>query len=308
MKNMPLQKTFQQIKDLRIQGATAVARAVVLELKNEGLKSPERNFSRWQKHMQKSADYLLSARPTEPMAQNFARFLLLSVKQADELAEARVILRNQAASILSLIETDLKKIEEVGEEIIKNGDHILTHCHSSTVEHILVNAKKHGKKFKVFNTETRPLLQGHITARNLLKNKLDVTMVTDDAAAFLISPYSGRDLMMNKILLGADVISSNGAAVNKIGSLAIALAARDCGVPLYVVVHLFKVDDDGKVEIEKRPAREIWPQAPKGLKILNFVFDIIPPSLITGFITEFGILKPKEVKKVVEKNYPWLNK
>jgi len=86
----------------------------------------------------------------------------------------------------------------------------------------------------------------------------------------------------------------------------ILLSAAEEKVPLYIVAHLLKTDDDGKIEIERRPAKEIWAKAPSGLEIVNFAFDVMPAKYITGFITEFGILKPQKIHKVIKKNYPWL--
>ncbi|MFA5076658.1 MAG: translation initiation factor eIF-2B subunit [Patescibacteria group bacterium] len=303
---MSLRKTYQQIKNLKIQGATAVAVAVIKELRAEGLKPTAGDYFEWWQNLFKASSFLLTSRPTEPMAQNLSRLLLATLQQANEVKSGQRLLRQSADDILNLIKLGQENIIRSGQKLIKNGDYIFTHCHSSTVERILVDAQKDGKKIKVFNTETRPLFQGRITAKNLLKQGIDVTMVADSAAGFLIAEESGKDILMDKVLIGADVVISNGAAINKIGSFNIALAAAANNVPVYIVAHLLKTDDDGIVYIEKRADREIWPSAPKKLKILNFAFDLVPAHYITGLVTEFGILTPAEVKKVVKQNYPWL--
>ncbi|MFA5358470.1 MAG: S-methyl-5-thioribose-1-phosphate isomerase [Patescibacteria group bacterium] len=303
---MALEKTYQQIKDLKIQGATAIARSIIFELKKEGLACPEKGYSRWLSALKDNASFLLSVRPTEPMAQNLSRLLIANIQGLTTVDAGKKALTEIAKEVLQFIDLGQDNIIQYGQQVVKDGDHIMTHCHSSTVEHILVNAKKIGKKIKVFNTETRPLYQGRITAKNLLQNKIDVTMVTDSAAAFLITSHSGKDVVIDKVLIGADVIFSHGSAVNKIGSFNIALAAVEQKIPLYIVAHLLKTDDDGRIEIERRSAKEVWSQAPKGLEIVNFAFDLIPAKFITGFITEFGVIKPKNIRKMVKKKYPWL--
>jgi ribose 1,5-bisphosphate isomerase len=303
---MSLIKTYQGIKSLKIQGATAVAEAIISELRHQGLKSRSKSYRSWYAEMHWAASYLLSARPTEPMAQNLSRLLLVTLQSVNEVEAGQNLLKKIANDILDFIHLGQENIVRYGQGLIKSGDRIFTHCHSATVEKILVASHNSGKKIRIFNTETRPLYQGHITAQNLVKHKIKVTMVADSAAGFLITSYSGKEILVDKILLGADVIFSHGVAVNKIGSFNIALAAAEEKVPLYIVAHLLKTDDDGKIEIERRPAKEIWAKAPSGLEIVNFAFDVMPAKYITGFITEFGILKPQKIHKVIKKNYPWL--
>ncbi|MFA6534588.1 MAG: translation initiation factor eIF-2B [Patescibacteria group bacterium] len=301
-----LDQTFARLESLQIQGATAVARAIVLALKDRGLKSELKSRGSWQAEQKSVADYLLSARPTEPMAQNLCRLLLAIIADAKTVAEGQASLKTATGDLLELITEGSQEIVNFGQKIIADGEIIFTHCHSSTVEKIIVGSQQAGKKITVYNTETRPLFQGRITAANLLKAGVPVTMVADSAAGFLISPYSTEKITPTKVLLGADVIFSNGSAVNKIGSFEVALAAHTFGVPVYIVAHLLKTDDDGKIEMEKRPAKEIWPGAPKGLEIINFAFDLIPAKYITGFITEFGVTRPRKIKKLVKKKYPWI--
>ena len=101
----------------------------------------------------------------------------------------------------------------------------------------------------------------------------------------------------------------NGYCINKIGSWGIAMAAHQAGKPLYVVTPLLKIDHDSayhSIKIEVREDEELWTEAPKGLEMYNPAFEVVDSGLITGFITEFGILKPEEIGNMVRKEFPWL--
>lgn len=303
-----LKQTFQNIKSLKIQGATAVARAIISVLRQYGVGDKSKNLRVWQKNLKKVANYLLSARPTEPMAQNGVKFIFseLTKVKPKNIIQAKNYLKKAAGDFLLLMEDAAQLIIPIGQTIIKNSDNILTHCHSWLVEQILVTARKSEKKFHLFNTETRPLFQGRITSQKCLRANIETTMVTDSSAGFLISRYSGKDLMIDKIILGADAILPNGSAVNKIGSYSIVSAAQYERVPVYIATTLLKFHPKSWIKIEERSPKEIWPDAPKKLKIINFAFDLVPAEWITGIICEAGIIRPRNIKKIVRKIYPWI--
>ena len=164
-----------------------VATAVVIALKDYGERIKTNNLRIWQNKLRQSAECLLSIRPTEPMAQNGVKFILKEIELAKikNVEEAKSYFWKAVNNFLILIENVARKILPQAQKIIEDKENIFTHCHSYLVEQSLFQAKKSGKKFQVFNTETRPLFQGHITARNLLKAKIPVTMVTDPSSAFL---------------------------------------------------------------------------------------------------------------------------
>jgi len=303
-----IRQAFEGIKSLRIQGATAVAKFLIKSLSRYGDGIDTRNVSLWQRRCRKAANYLLAARPTEPLAQNGVDFIFSSLKKKKpvNVKQAKRIFKTAGLEFLSILKKAGELIIEEGEKIIRNDDDILTHCHSWLVEQILIKARKNGKKFRVYNTETRPLFQGRITARKLSGAGISTTMVTDSSAAFLISRYSGHDLMMDKIILGADAILRDGSVINKIGSFAIASAAYSEKKPLYIAAPLLKRRAHSWIKIERRSPREIWPNAPRDLRIINFAFDIIPAKYVTGIICEKGIIKPAEVSKYFKIIYPYL--
>ncbi|MDD2647112.1 MAG: translation initiation factor eIF-2B [Patescibacteria group bacterium] len=304
--NKQINNTFNNIKKLKIQGATAVAMAVISSLRKCGLSSKTNNLKNWQQELKKSANFLISARPTEPLAQNSVKFIIKSVEKnkINNVVEAKDCLDIACDKIILLISDAGKKIIPFGRKIIKDGDDVLTHCHSWLAIQTIIDAHKNGRKIKVFNTETRPLFQGRETSKDFLKAHLNTTMVTDSSAGFLISRYSGKYLAMEKIVIGADAILADGSVINKIGSHAISAAAYLEKSPLYVVAPLLKFYHHSWIKIERRSPKEVWPSAPKNLKIINFAFDLIPADWITGIICEVGIVKPKDIKKYVRKLYP----
>jgi ribose 1,5-bisphosphate isomerase len=296
----------QKIEELEVQGASAVAKAILLALKDYSSRINVKNKKTFLNQFKKASDLLLSARPTEPLSSNVVKFLFFELRKAKDATECTLTIRKSVNDILKTLEDSKKKISSFGVKLINNNDNIFTHCHSSAVEDILIKAKKSGKKFSVFNTETRPLFQGHITAKNLLKAGLNITMVTDASAGFLISRFSDRGLMMDKLIIGCDAILLDGSAVNKVGSFVTALAAHNEKEKVYIAGSLLKFHPKNWIKIEKRPAKEIWSSAPKNLKMINFAFDVIPAQYIEGIICEAGLIKPSQVAKKAKEIYPWL--
>lgn len=269
--------TVSKIKSLKIQGAEQVAEAAVLAWK----KSKDKKLAERK---------LVASRPTEPMLRNAMKYLRL-YGNPDEL--------------LTKLRLDGKKISEFGANKIKNRTTIFTHCHSSSIVSILQKAKQQGKRFQVFNTETRPSLQGKRTASELARLKIPVTFHIDSAARLALMD---SDMM----LIGADAITSEGSVINKIGSGLFAEIADRHGIPLYVCTHSWKIDPrtiKGYDEpIEKRKAGEIWKNPPRGVKISNTVFEEIDSRLIEGIISELGVFSADAFIEEVKDCYSWMFK
>ncbi|MGC9099415.1 MAG: translation initiation factor eIF-2B [Candidatus Micrarchaeia archaeon] len=272
-----LAAVVREIKELKIQGAEEVAVAAINAWKNA-------------KDKDLAAKLLENARPTEPMLRNSMKYL----KRFGDVGK-----------ILSIIKENREKIAKYGSRLIKDGYIVYTHCHSSTVESILKKSKDRGKQFEVHITETRPSFQGRITAANLSKYKIKVKMFVDSAAMFAMKD---ADIM----IIGSDAITSDGDIVNKIGSRLFAKTAFDMGIPVYVAADSLKFDPKTRYGfyeiIEKRPENEVWPNKPRGVEIINPVFEIIPGTYIESMITELGLLRPEVLVSELEKNYPWLFK
>ena len=298
------------LKSVRIQGAMAAARATLQAVAGYARALPRPRTAHDWAVLDARAQALAAVRPTEPLARNVARWFVRELASfagaARSAREWPELTRRLECALLEYLEEIDGSVVKTGERLVHSKQTIFTHCHSSVAEHVLVAAHRAGKRFKVYHTETRPLFQGHTTDRRLRQAKIPTTMVADSAAAFLISNHSGDNVRVSWVLLGADSIARDGAVLNKIGSFGIALAAHDSKVPVYVAAPLLKVDWQGLSTFELRSAGELWPRAPKGTKVLNFAFDRVPPAYITGLITEFGILKPSQVLRVVKQHYPWI--
>jgi methylthioribose-1-phosphate isomerase len=200
------------------------------------------------------------------------------------------------------IETNLN-IGKYGSEIIDDGDTILTHCNAGalacvdygTALGVIRSAYNQGKKIDVICDETRPRGQGaRLSVWEMQEENIPVKLIPDVASGYLMSQK-----MIDKVVIGADRIA-NGGVINKIGSLMVALAAKRFNVPFYVAAPLSTFDKEANIfdtTIEERDGDEVRYYGkcricPKGTEVINPAFDIIPSDLITGIITEEGIIKP----------------
>jgi len=307
-----IQQVYKDIKSIKIQGATNVALAVGKALKRYSKELNVQKRSEFIKNISNAGKYLLSARATEPMADNVVEFILFQMKKnkSASVKELKKIVQESVDYFLDLVHKNNQKIIRNGEKLIRFGDKVFTHCHSSTVIKVLQAAKRNKKRFEVFQTETRPLYQGHKTAKDLVKAGIKDTLVIDSAAPYLISKISGNKFQIDKLIIGCDAISRDGSCVNKVGSFSLALTAFLNKVPVYIATQALKINEDAKnlkaIKIEQRSAREVWKKAPKNLKIFNPAFDKIPKELIRGYICEFGIIKPEVMIKRIKENYGWL--
>jgi ribose 1,5-bisphosphate isomerase len=258
----------ESIKNVKIQGARGVARAALYAYSLIPTKESVRK--------------LISLRPTEPMLE---KVLILAQKEPYQR-----ILGHFEEAQLRINKSVLNRIED--------KDVIFTHCHSTNVVNALIYAKKKGKKFEVYNTETRPLFQGRGTANELRKAKIKVTMFVDSASAIAIEKENKKDkTYSNKIFFGADALLPKGV-INKIGSGMIAEIANKHKIPLYIIADSWKFTKK-KVPIEERSLNEVWNKAPRGIKIKNPAFEFIKKKYITGIITELGLMSyDKFVKKM----------
>ena len=129
-------------------------------------------------------------------------------------------------------------------------------------------------------------------------------MIVDSFAPYCLSREFGKEIDVALILIGCDAIKLDGSIFNKVGSFGIAATGFHTSTPVYIAGNLLKMDLSSTVIIEQRSGEEIRPNHPAGLKFLNYAFDHVPAKYITGIITEFGVIPPDEVLKVVKENYP----
>ena len=194
-----------------------------------------------------------------------------------------------------------KQIGQLGAELIKDGSTILTHCNAgalATSEHgtalsIIREAHNSGKQIKVYADETRPVLQGsRLTAWELMKDGIDVTLIPDNAVAHLLSKN-----LIDCAVVGADRIAANGDVANKIGTRQISCLLFHHSKPVYVAAPWSTIDmnlnSGAEIVIEERPPHEVThignvQVAPTGISVRNPAFDITPNGWLAGIVTEEG--------------------
>lgn len=271
------------IKDMIVRGAPAIGVAAAFGMALADLHGED---------LDNAADEIKAARPT---AINLFWAVDRVLNSDDPLEEALTMYKED-------IDTNLA-IGRYGAEIIEDGDTVLTHCNAGalacvdygTALGVIRSAFHQGKNINVICDETRPRGQGaRLSVWEMQQENIPVKLIPDVASGYLMSQYK-----INKVVIGADRIAKGGV-VNKIGSLMVALAAKHFHVPFYVAASLSTFDMDASVfdtEIEERDGDEVRYYGgcricPKGTEVLNPAFDIVPKELITGIITENGIIDP----------------
>ncbi|MFX1236482.1 MAG: translation initiation factor eIF-2B [Promethearchaeota archaeon] len=309
-----LKKDIKKIKSLEIQGATNVALSAINFLNEYAKRLKCNDIQDCYDKLIHAKDIIAEARPTEPAMRNGLNFITNKLKECI----GSICVEDVSANIDSfktqyhdMLINSRKKIAEIGARRIPRikGDAqfvVMTHCHSSLVTAILLEAKRQGKdNFKVINTETQPKLQGRRTAHELLNAGIEVIHVVDNAMRWVVSTFN-----VNLIIIGADSITSEGTVLNKIGSRLLALVAHEEHVPFYVASPLLKYNPKtsfGILEmIEMRDPDEVWKENHDKLTILNPAFETVSRRYIDGLITEAGIFASSHVQNYFEKLYPQL--
>lgn len=294
-----IQEIYNNIQELKIQGATNVAHATL-----EGMRVvAESNPSDLLEKVESVGFKLSEARQNEPLARNAVKYVLTKLENHED-AQAQIL--EGVREFEDLLAQAKTKIKQNAIEELKDYEGILTHCHSSTVTASLIELAKRKPGLTIVSTETRPLFQGRITARELVDAGVKATQIVDSAAVSFI--VQDKYLPVEAVLIGADEILPNGDIINKVGSFAMAIAARHADDEIYIATTLLKVDLDkpsDRPQIEIRAAKEIWEDAPEGLNIINPSFEVVPSNLITGYITEAGVITKDQIKTKIQEIYPW---
>jgi len=302
-----IKQMWEAIKTLQVRGAPALGAAGALGAYLGIKDSKAKNWKEFKRQLTKALGYLSTSRPT---AVNLFWALKRIENKAVEnrqkdIGEIKAAILSEAEEIIQEDKDLCRKIGRHGAKLIKNGDRVLTHCNAGglatadfgTALGVMYAAKQAGKKFSVYADETRPLLQGaRLTTWELMKHKIDVTLICDNMAGMLM-----KQGMIDRVFVGADRIAANGDAANKIGTYSVACLAHMHKVPFYVVAPISTIDFHIKtgedIPIEHRDKNEIimWGKrqtAPLKVKVYNPAFDVTPAKLITAIVTEKGVVKP----------------
>jgi len=300
-----IRTTAKKIKLLEVQGARNVAIAAIEAINTLAKETRAKNRKQFLKQLSEAKEILFVSRATEPLMRNAVRWIISQVERSgrEKVKELAQIVSSASQQFLKNLEDSKERIAEIGARRIRDNSVVFTHCHSSTVTHLLKKAKEEGKSFEVICTETRPVFQGRVTAKEMLELGVNTTLIVDSAARFFMN-------QADFVIVGADAITSEGNVINKIGTSMIALVAHEARTPFYVVSELLKFDPVtmyGDYEkIEERSPNEIWKNIPRNLIIRNPAFDVTRRDFIHGVICEEGIISPHSIIEVMRRKYRWV--
>ncbi len=305
VKQETVEQVWDSIKQLKVRGAPAIgvagAYGLVVAMRDRLALAPDAFLA----ELRDKADYLNSSRPT---AVNLSWALNRVVREVASagLPDTQALFDLLTRSAVAIHEEDIalcKAIGEHGAPLISEGAGILTHCNAGrlatseygTATAPMYLAHSRGVHFRVYSDESRPLLQGsRLTAWELQKAGIDVTTITDNMAAFVM-----QQGLINLVIVGTDRVAANGDVANKIGTMGVAILAKHFGIPFYVACPASTVDlataTGAEIHIEERGEDEVTHfglrrTAPEGIKVRNPAFDVTPNTLVTGLITDRGII------------------
>tara|TARA_B100000676_G_scaffold302772_1_gene352273 strand:- start:777 stop:1802 length:1026 start_codon:yes stop_codon:yes gene_type:complete len=289
------------IRTLVVRGAPAIGVSGAFGLALAALQSTATEKEELIGYLENAKNILFQTRPT---AINLAWGLDKIMQVAKQSSTVDEIRNNVVEQAKKMAEEDIQinmSMGKNGSELFSNNDTIMTHCNAGalatvgygTALGVIRATKDSGKKIKVIATETRPVQQGsRLTAFELKHDGIDVSLIPDTAVG-----YTMANNLVNKIVVGADRILRTGHVYNKIGTYQVATMAKQHDIPFYVAAPLSTFDMESNPEdviIEQRKSSEVTrigdkKTAPDGIDVINPAFDMTPPELITGIITEKGV-------------------
>jgi methylthioribose-1-phosphate isomerase len=301
-------KSYKEVADvirkLVVRGAPAIGVSAAFGIALAAQQSNAKTLPELMTDLNNAFKVLQATRPTAVNLFWALERVMARGMRARTVQEAKRAILNEA---LKMAEEDIetnRKIGAYGLKLLKDGDIVLTHCNAGSLATVAYGtalgviraAKESGKRLSVIATETRPVMQGsRLTAFELLHDGIDVSLITDTAVGHIMAMGA-----INHVIVGADRVLHTGHVFNKIGTYQVAILANKHNVPFYVAAPLSTFDFESNpddVIIEDRSADEVVRVgrkriAPKGVRVFNPAFDMTPPELITGIITEKGVLKP----------------
>jgi methylthioribose-1-phosphate isomerase len=299
------QQVVDAIREMRVRGAPAIGVAAAYAVAMAAREIAATDRTMFLARLREAAAAIAAARPTAVNLQWAVRRML---QVADAEPDWKTVADRLLAEARRLQDEDEeinRRMGDVGKELIPDGGSVLTHCNTGalatagygTALGVIRASWEEGRRFRVFNTETRPFLQGsRLTSWEFQQLGIPATLVVDGAAGALM-----RQGEISCVITGADRIAANGDTANKIGTYTLAVLARENGIPFYVAAPTSTVDlslsTGDHIQIEQRPPEEVthWqgvPTAPPGVQALNPAFDVTPHRYIAAIVTEGGISRP----------------
>jgi methylthioribose-1-phosphate isomerase len=289
------------IKTLIVRGAPAIGVSGAFGLGLAVLQSKATTTDELISDLETAKKILFATRPTAVNLGWGLEKIMNVAKTGNTVEEIRELVISTAKKMADEDIEINKKMGKNGASLFNDNDTIMTHCNAgalATVAYgtalgVIRATRESGKNVKVIATETRPIQQGsRLTAFELKHDGFDVSLVPDTAVG-----YSMSNGLVNKVIVGADRIVKTGHVFNKIGTYQVAIMAKQHGIPFYVAAPLSTIDMETKAEdvvIEMRKGTEVTgigdrKTAPDDIKVINPAFDMTPPELISGIITEKGV-------------------
>ncbi len=311
------EETWNAIKILAVRGAPAIgvaaAYGIYIDIRDIEFENPETLLKR----LKETSEYLKTSRPTavnlfwaanrmEKKAEEIYKNTDKNQGEKEQVEKFKEEIFVEANNIRNEdVEASLK-MGEYGLSLLKPNMGILTHCNAGTLATAkygtciapIYLGQENGYNFKVYADETRPLLQGaRLTAFELDKAGVDVTLICDNMAGTVMK--QGK---IDAVVVGCDRVAANGDGANKIGTMQVAIMAKEFEIPFYMFAPTSTIDLEAKtgneIEIEERDGEEIgemWyasPMTPRSVKKFNPAFDVTPYEYITAYVTEKGIVRP----------------
>ena len=290
------------IKTLVVRGAPAIGVSGAFGLALAALQSNASTKEKMINDLNSAKNVLFETRPT---AVNLAWGLEKIMEVARSCKDPEEIKKIVVETAKQMADQDVKinmTMGKHGSKLFDDNDTVLTHCNAGalatvgygTALGVIRASKESGKNIKVIATETRPVQQGsRLTAFELKHDGIDVSLIPDTAVGYTLA-----NNLVNKIIVGADRILKTGHVFNKIGTYQVALLAKHHNVPFYVAAPLSTFDLSSNPEdvvIEQRKSSEVTgigekKTAPNDINVINPAFDMTPPELISGIITENGVI------------------
>ena len=307
------QSVANGIRTMVVRGAPAIGVAAAYGVALEAIALSNSSNADFAKRLSLGIDVLAQSRPTAVnlfWALERMKKLWKNIRQLPNSEVASQLLQEAHRILNEDIEIN-RKMGAFGAELLKDGARVLTHCNAgalATAGHgtalgVFRSAVEAGKKISVIADETRPFLQGaRLTAWEMVQENIPVTLITDNMSGHLMA--TGQ---IDAVVVGTDRVAANGDVANKIGTYMVAVLAHRHKIPFYVACPLSTIDmsiTTGRdIPIEERDVDEVkgfrdfhW--AAEGVKIRNPAFDVTPAELVTGLITERGVVKQPDSHKL----------
>jgi len=305
-----IEEFHRAIVEMKVRGAPLIGIVGAFAIAALAQRIEAKGREEFLNEIEKGAEYILSTRPTAYNLKYCLNHVCEKIRKCEKIDEMRRAAVDGAMELMEMEKENSRRIGEYGEELLNDGETILTHCNAGELATVAYGtalapiriAHERKKCVYVIVSETRPAQQGaRLTAWELLNAKIPVTVIADTAVGYVMSKG-----LIDKVIVGADRITSEGYVFNKIGTYQIAVLAKEHKIPFYVAAPTSTFDPTTRhdqVVVEERGVEEIVFSGrrrivAKGVRVYNPVFDKTPPNLVSAIITERGVLYPPFEKSI----------